>query len=230
MIAHTFTCPQGLYFNSITDGCDFRRNVDCEGKDDTEDKKSKKGKFTTTESSIAFDEDENGEEQTVEEILEKIKNAGGLEAFEENLRREEEEKEAIKRKEEERRLEISTKTRNNLSRLLDRKRAEVKDELRRPSLNDDKKNLKEDEEEDTGTKSRGSSRSQLFRNRTRFNLNRSATSTTETSIIFFCESFNSPNILNAFSSSFILIASVLLKTSFTIDAASKLFNFKKEDN
>ena len=34
-----------------------------------------------------------------------------------------------KRKEEERRLEISTKTRNNLSRLLDRKRAENKDEL-----------------------------------------------------------------------------------------------------
>ena len=79
MIAHTFTCPQGLYFNSITDGCDFRRNVDCEGKDDTEDKKSKKSKFTTTESSIAFDEDENGEEQTVEEILEKIKNAGKTE-------------------------------------------------------------------------------------------------------------------------------------------------------
>ena len=56
---------------------------------------------------------------------------GGLEAFEDNLRREEEEKEAKKRKEEERRLEISKKTRNNLSRLLDRKRAEVKDELRR---------------------------------------------------------------------------------------------------
>ena len=57
--------------------------------------------------------------------------SGGLEAFEENLRREEEEKEELKRKEEERRQEISTKTRNNLSRLLDRKRAEVKDELRR---------------------------------------------------------------------------------------------------
>ena len=57
--------------------------------------------------------------------------SGGLEAFEENLRREEEEKEELKRKEQERRQEISTKTRNNLSRLLDRKRAEVKDELRR---------------------------------------------------------------------------------------------------
>ena len=75
MIAHTFTCPQGLYFNSVTDGCDFRRNVDCEGKDDSEEKKSKKDKSTTTESPSSY-EDEDGEEQTVEEILEKIKNAG----------------------------------------------------------------------------------------------------------------------------------------------------------
>ena len=75
MIAHTFTCPQGLYFNSITDGCDFRRNVDCEGKDDSEEKKSKKSKPSTTESSLSF-EDDDSEEQTVEEILEKIKNAG----------------------------------------------------------------------------------------------------------------------------------------------------------
>ena len=56
---------------------------------------------------------------------------GGLEAFEDNLRKEEEEREAAKRKEEERRLEISQKTRNRLSKLLDRKRAEVKDQLER---------------------------------------------------------------------------------------------------
>jgi len=24
LVAHTFTCPRGLFFNSITDGCDFR--------------------------------------------------------------------------------------------------------------------------------------------------------------------------------------------------------------
>ncbi len=29
MVAHTFTCPTGLYFSTLTDGCDFRRNVDC---------------------------------------------------------------------------------------------------------------------------------------------------------------------------------------------------------
>ena len=76
MIAHTFTCPQGLYFNSVTDGCDFRRNVDCEGKDDAEEKKSKKNKSTTTESPIDFDEGEKSDEQSVEEILLAIKNAG----------------------------------------------------------------------------------------------------------------------------------------------------------
>lgn len=56
---------------------------------------------------------------------------GGLEAFEDNLRREEEDRAAAKRKEEERRLDISKKTRNRLSKLLDRKRAEVKDQLER---------------------------------------------------------------------------------------------------
>ncbi len=24
MVAHTFTCPTGLYFSTVTDGCDFR--------------------------------------------------------------------------------------------------------------------------------------------------------------------------------------------------------------
>ena len=75
MIAHTFTCPQGLYFNSITDGCDFRRNVDCEGKDDAEEKKSKK-KTTTTESPSQDDDEKTEDEQSVEEILEAIRNAG----------------------------------------------------------------------------------------------------------------------------------------------------------
>ena len=56
---------------------------------------------------------------------------GGLDAFEEKLRREEEEREAAKRREEERRAEISKKTRSRLSELLDRKRAEVLLELER---------------------------------------------------------------------------------------------------
>ena len=56
---------------------------------------------------------------------------GGLEAFEEKLRLEEEERENAKRREEERRKEISKKTRSRLSELLDRKRAEVLLELER---------------------------------------------------------------------------------------------------
>ena len=51
--------------------------------------------------------------------------SGGLEAFEEKLRLEEEEKEDAKQREVERRQEISKKTRSRLSELLDRKRAEV---------------------------------------------------------------------------------------------------------
>ena len=56
---------------------------------------------------------------------------GGLEAFEEKLRLEEEEKEAAKQRELDRRQEISKKTRSRLSELLDRKRAEVLLELER---------------------------------------------------------------------------------------------------
>ena len=50
----------------------------------------------------------------------------------------------------------------------------------RTSLDDDSNDSQsKEDEEDSGTKSRGSSRSRLFRNRTRFNLNRAGTSTTE---------------------------------------------------
>ena len=64
-------------------------------------------------------------------FLSLLKNVGGLDAFEEKLRREEEEREAAKKAEEERRAEISKKTRSRLSELLDRKRAEVLQELER---------------------------------------------------------------------------------------------------
>ena len=59
---------------------------------------------------------------------------GGLEAFEENLRKEEEAKQAKIEQEKQRRLEISTKTRNRLTKLLDRKRAEASSELERCEL------------------------------------------------------------------------------------------------
>ena len=76
MVAHTFTCPQGLYFNSLTDGCDFRRNVDCEGKDDTEeDAESTEGTTSRTTSASTKSGDEP---ETLEDVLAQIKAAGNV--------------------------------------------------------------------------------------------------------------------------------------------------------
>ena len=75
MVAHTFTCPQGLYFNSLTDGCDFRRNVDCEGKDDTEeDSEDTASSAATTAKTTASSAD--GGSETLEDVLAQIKSAG----------------------------------------------------------------------------------------------------------------------------------------------------------
>ena len=74
MVAHTFTCPQGLYFNSLTDGCDFRRNVDCEGKDDTEeDVEDSETSATTSKTTASY---ANGGGETLEEVPAQIKSAG----------------------------------------------------------------------------------------------------------------------------------------------------------
>ncbi len=72
MVAHTFTCPTGLFFSTITDGCDFRRNVDCEGREDKE-----VAAATTTEAP-ALEEDEDLEEdpKSLKELLNEIKSAG----------------------------------------------------------------------------------------------------------------------------------------------------------
>lgn len=53
---------------------------------------------------------------------------GGIEAFEEQLKKEEEAKEAKRKEDEQRRHEISQKTRTRLTKLLDRKRAEFEEE------------------------------------------------------------------------------------------------------
>lgn len=96
MVAHTFTCPQGLYFNSLTDGCDFRRNVDCGKRDDQEGKEDNKanksggsaaGQGSSSSSANGNDEDSDEDDdkkgneaadqkESVENILEAIKNAG----------------------------------------------------------------------------------------------------------------------------------------------------------
>lgn len=76
MVAHTFTCPTGLYFNTLTDGCDFKRNVDCGGRDDKE--VPAKDKSTTTVSPLDEDDDDDSEEdpRSLKEILSAIKTAG----------------------------------------------------------------------------------------------------------------------------------------------------------
>ena len=74
MVAHTFTCPQGLYFNSLTDGCDFRRNVDCEGKDDTEEDPEESTTTRTTQAEKSSTK--SGEGESLEDVLSAIKEAG----------------------------------------------------------------------------------------------------------------------------------------------------------
>ena len=132
MVAHTFTCPTGLFFNTLTDGCDFRRNVDCGDKEDKDTTKT-----TTTASPLDdfYDEDEDDSEEdpkSLKDILAAIKEAGGLDEFEDKLKKEEEEKQEKIEKEEKRRLEISTTTKNRLTKLLERKRAEAANQLNRP--------------------------------------------------------------------------------------------------
>ncbi len=77
MVAHTFTCPTGLFFNTLTDGCDFRRNVDCGDKED----KESPSKASTTEGPTVDEDDESDEDdeedpRSLKEILSAIKDAG----------------------------------------------------------------------------------------------------------------------------------------------------------
>ena len=79
MVAHTFTCPTGLFFNTLTDGCDFRRNVDCGDKED----KETPAKSTTSAPSEDLDVDEDDEDdeedpRSLKEILSAIKEAGAF--------------------------------------------------------------------------------------------------------------------------------------------------------
>ena len=81
-MAHTFSCPRGLYFNQITDGCDFLRNVDC-GDKDIEEPVSKETKEDdeSEENAISDNEtDADGNEiedpKSLKDILEIVKAAG----------------------------------------------------------------------------------------------------------------------------------------------------------
>ena len=80
-MAHTFSCPQGLFFNQITDGCDFLRNVECGDKDTEEPEPVKKDPVKSAESSSTIvdseeDEDDVEDPKSLKDILEIVKAAG----------------------------------------------------------------------------------------------------------------------------------------------------------
>ena len=81
MVAHTFSCPQGLFFNQITDGCDFLRNVECGDKDIEEPEPTKKDPVQSEESSSSTvdseeEEDDVEDPKSLKDILEIVKAAG----------------------------------------------------------------------------------------------------------------------------------------------------------
>ena len=81
-MAHTFSCPQGLFFNQITDGCDFLRNVNC-GDKDTEETEAKKESSEEEETEEVNSEADNEEEdvedpKSLKDILEIVKAAGNI--------------------------------------------------------------------------------------------------------------------------------------------------------
>merc|ERR1719189_1058869 len=121
MVAHTFSCPQGLFFNEITDGCDFLRNVNC-GDKDTEEKEETKETSENIETEEEVLSEADNEEEDVEDpkslkdILEIVKAAGGIEGLEKQIKEEED----AKKEEEDRRVRISSKTRSRLSQLLNK--------------------------------------------------------------------------------------------------------------
>jgi len=100
MVAHKFSCPKGLYFNTNTEGCDFLRNVNCGDKDITEVEK------------VKSELEENAISNSDPILLKERVN---------NDSNEKHEKESNKESEE-RRLRISTKTKSRLSQLLNRGR------------------------------------------------------------------------------------------------------------
>jgi len=117
-VAHTFSCPQGLYFNPITDGCDFLRNVNCGDKEikETVTKKSTQSTSKTTAKLEETDDEDNDVEdpKSLQDILDIVKAAGGVEGLQKQI----EEEERSEKEEEDRRVSISSRTRNRLSQLL----------------------------------------------------------------------------------------------------------------
>ena len=76
-MAHTFSCPQGLFFNEITDGCDFLRNVNCGDKDTEETHETTEETENDEVLSEADNEEEDVEDpKSLKDILQIVKAAG----------------------------------------------------------------------------------------------------------------------------------------------------------
>merc|ERR1719334_2498360 len=121
MVAHTFSCPKGLYFNEITDGCDFLRNVDC-GDKDIKEENDEIEEASEEDSDESSDDDSDDEDsKSLKNILRLVKDAGGVEGLEKQIEKEEH----AKKIEEDRREKISTKTRSRLTQLLKGRRKEA---------------------------------------------------------------------------------------------------------
>jgi len=108
MVAHTFSCPQGLYFNTITDGCDFLRNVNCGDKD------IKEIEDAEVEDNSISDLDPT----SLKNILDIVKSEGDDKKVKKTERNEKE----IEKEAEDRKQRISSKTKSRLSQLLNRGR------------------------------------------------------------------------------------------------------------
>jgi len=108
MVAHTFSCPQGLYFNTLTDGCDFLRNVNCGDKD------IKEIEDTEVEDNSISDLDPT----SLKNILDIVKS----EDDDKKVKKPERNEKEIEREAEERKIRISSKTKSRLSQLLNRGR------------------------------------------------------------------------------------------------------------
>jgi len=130
-VAHTFSCPQGLFFNQITDGCDFLRNVNCGDKDTTESETiaSKEDEEDNEDDIETEEEDEVEDPKSLKDILQIVKDAGGIEGLEQQIKEEED----AKKEQEDRRVRISSKTRSRLSQLLN-KGQRTKSDSKRPAV------------------------------------------------------------------------------------------------
>jgi len=157
-VAHTFSCPKGLYFNEYTDGCDFLRNVDCAGKDTTETEKTEADKAESNE-----DDDEESDEEdpkSLKNILQLVRERGGVEGLEEEIEKEEH----AKKKEDDRKERISAKTRNRLTQLLKGRQREAG--LASKSAQEKLESLSRNQPSDATTKPPTTKSTQSFRSRT----------------------------------------------------------------